>query len=85
MIGRHIEPIYYVAEKWRPVSYDGCFAVQRGPVIPVADGGGYRYRVVERLHDVGGRMVYDFTSLQAVRDFIDSCRQGHDDVYHDRR
>ena len=48
----------------------------------MADSGGYRYRVVERLHEVRGRMVTDFSSLQAVRDFIDSCRQGHDAVYH---
>jgi hypothetical protein len=64
------------------VSDDGCFVVERGPVIGVADGGGYRYRVVERLHEVRGRMVYDFSSLQAVRAHIDASRAGHDAVYH---
>ena len=72
-------------EKWRPVSDDGCFVVERGSIIPVADGGGYRYRVLECRHEVRGHRVTNFSSLQGVRDFIDSCRQGHNDVYHDRR
>jgi hypothetical protein len=53
-------------EKWRPVSDDGCFVVERGSIIPVAEGGGYRYRVLERRHEVRGHLVTNFSSLQSV-------------------